>query len=199
MEPQTNGMSLPQMLSKLTPTMWVVGILFVVFLWVAGSYNGLVRANESVDAQWAQVETQYQRRLDLIPNLVNSVQGAMKQEKEVFTALAEARTRYAGAGTQADKVAAANQIETSFGRLLAIMENYPQLRSIEAVQSLMAELAGTENRVAVERSRYNEVVRDFNVQVKSFPGGMLARFFGYVPRTMFDAATGAENAPKVEF
>lgn len=199
MEPQTNGMSLPQMLSKLTPTMWVVGILFVAFLWVAGSYNGLVRANESVDAQWAQVETQYQRRLDLIPNLVNSVQGAMKQEKEVFTALAEARTRYAGAGTQADKVAAANQIETSFGRLLAIMENYPQLRSIEAVQSLMSELAGTENRVAVERSRYNEVVRDFNVQVKSFPGGMLARFFGYMPRTMFDAATGAENAPKVEF
>ncbi len=183
----------------MTPLMWGIGALVLVVLWVAGSYNGLVRANEGVDAQWAQVETQYQRRLDLIPNLVNSVQGAMKQEKEVFTALADARSKYAGAQTPSDKVAAANQVETSFGRLLAIMENYPQLRSVETVQGLMAELAGTENRVSVERSRYNEVVRDFNVKVKSFPGGMLAKFFGYSARTMFEAATGAENAPKVQF
>ena len=178
------------------PVITVV-ILVLLALYVGGKYNGFVRQNESVDTQWAQVESQYQRRYDLIPNLVSSVQGAMKQEQAVFTALAEARTRYAGATTPDQKAAAAGQVETAFGRLLAVMENYPQLKSIDAVQGLMAELAGTENRVTVERMRYNEIVRDYNIGVKTFPNSLVASIFGFAPRTMFEAQEGAENAPKV--
>lgn len=177
----------------------VVGVIIVLgVLYVGSAYNGFVRGNESVSAQWAQVESQYQRRVDLIPNLVNSVKGAMSQEQEVFTTLAEARSQYAGARTPDEKAQAASNVESAFGRLLAIMENYPQLKSIDAVQSLMAELAGTENRVAVERMRYNEVVRDYNVKVKVFPSSLIAQMFGFGPRTMFEAQTGAETAPTVD-
>lgn len=179
---------------------WPVIIIVVVVLaalYIGGKYNGFVRQNEAVNAQWAQVESQYQRRLDLIPNLVASVQGSMKQEQTVFTAIAEARTRYAGAATPDQKAAAANQVESAFARLLVVMENYPQLKSIDTVQSLMAELSGTENRVAVERMRYNEIVRDYNVSVKTFPSSFVAGMFGFAARTMFEAQTGAENAPKV--
>lgn len=175
----------------------ILAVVVILALYVGGTYNGLVRQNEGVDTQWAQVESQYQRRLDLIPNLVASVQGAMKQEQVVFQALADARTRYAGATTPEDKAAAANGVESALSRLLVVMENYPQLRSIDTVQSLMAELAGTENRVAVERMRYNEIVRDYNIKVKTFPSGMVAGMFGFTSRTMFEAAEGAENAPKV--
>ncbi len=176
----------------------IIGIVVVLLaLYVGGKYNGLVRQNESINTQWAQVESQYQRRLDLIPNLVASVQGAMKQEQAVFSAIAEARTRYAGATTPDQKAAAANQVESAFGRLLVVMENYPQLKSVDTVQSLMAELAGTENRVAVERMRYNETVRDYNISVKTFPGSLIAGMFGFSAHTMFEAQAGAENAPKV--
>lgn len=177
----------------------IIGVLVVIVaVYAGGKYNGLVTQSEGIDAQWAQVESQYQRRFDLIPNLVASVQGAMKQEQAVFTAIADARTRYAGAATPETKAAAATQVESALGRLLVVMENYPQLASIGTVQSLMAELAGTENRVSVERMRYNEMVRDYNVSVKTFPGALVARVFGFDARTMFEAATGAEVAPKVE-
>ncbi|NBV77269.1 LemA family protein [bacterium] len=179
---------------------WVIiGVLTVIVLMVGGKYNGLVRSNEGVTAQWAQVGTQYQRRVDLIPNLVESVKGVMKQEQTVFGALAQARANYAGARSTDEKAAAAGQVESAFGRLLAVMENYPQLKSAENVQSLMAEIAGTENRVSVERMRYNEIVRDFNVSVKTFPGSLLASWFGFAPRTMFEAEVGADKAPKVQF
>lgn len=183
--------------SSLTTKNIVIGVLVLVALYMGGTYNSLVRSNEAVDGQWAQVETQYQRRLDLIPNLVSSVQGAMKQETAVFTALAEARAQYAGAKTANEKAAAAGQVETSFGRLLAIMENYPQLKSIDTVQGLMAELAGTENRVSVERMRYNDAVKSYNIAVKTFPRALVAGLFGFAPRAMFEAAAGAEQAPKV--
>lgn len=177
----------------------IIGVLVVlVAVYAGGKYNGLVTQNEAIDTQWAQVESQYQRRFDLIPNLVASVQGAMKQEQSVFTAIADARTRYAGAATTEAKAAAATEVESALGRLLVVMENYPQLASIGTVQSLMAELAGTENRVSVERMRYNELVRDYNVSVKTFPGALVARVFGFDARTMFEAAEGAEVAPKVE-
>lgn len=177
----------------------IIGIVVIIGLYLSSSYNSLVKQNEGVTAQWAQVESQYQRRLDLIPNLVASVQGAMKQETAVFTAIAEARTRYAGAGTPDAKAAAATQFESAFSRLLVVMENYPQLKSIDTVQSLMAEVSGTENRVAVERMRYNEMVRDYNVSVKTFPTSLLAGMFGFAPHTLFEAQVGAENAPKVQF
>jgi LemA protein len=182
-----------------SPTLWiVVGLVVLAGLYLGSAYNGLVASNEGVDAQWAQVESQYQRRLDLVPNLVASVQGIMKQETTVFTALAEARTKYGGAGTAETKAQAANEYDSAFARLLVVMENYPQLRSVETVQSLMAELAGTENRIAVERMRYNELVRAYNVSVKTFPRAWVAGMFGFDVRTMYQADLGADVAPKVQ-
>lgn len=177
----------------------IVGVVAIVILYGFMAYNGFVSKNEAVDNQWAQVESQYQRRFDLIPNLVSSVKGAMAQEKEVFDAIAEARTRYAGAKTVNDKAVAASQLETSLARLLVVMENYPTLKSIDTVQSLMVELAGTENRVSVERKRFNDSVRALNVSVKRFPSNIIAKLFGFNERAYFEAAEGAENAPKVEF
>lgn len=178
--------------------LWIVGIVIVVGLYAGSIYNGLVASNEGVDAQWAQVQAQYQRRFDLIPNLVASVQGVMKQEQTVFGDLANARAHYAGAQTPDDQAAAAGQVESAFGRLLAIMENYPQLKSADTVQSLMAELSGTENRISVERMRYNEMVRDYNVSVKTFPRSLFAGLMGFHARTMFEAVDAAQTAPQVQ-
>jgi LemA protein len=176
----------------------VIAIIVIIGAWFWMSYNKLVTVNESVDNQWAQVEVQYQRRLDLIPNLVESVKGAMGQEQEVFTALAEARTRYAGAASGNDKVAAAGQVESALGRLLVVMENYPVLKSIETVQTLMAQLEGTENRVSVERTRFNDQVRLFNVMVKRIPMSLIAGSLGFSEKIYFQAADGSEVAPKVD-
>ncbi len=182
-----------------SPTLWIAaGLVLLGGFYVGSVYNGLVASNEGVDTQWAQVESQYQRRLDLVPNLVNSVKGIMAQEQEVFNALAEARTRYGDAVGPESRAQAANEFDSAFARLLVIMENYPQLRSVETVQSLMAELAGTENRIAVERMRYNELVRAYNVSVKTFPRTFLASMFGFGPRTMYEADLGAEIAPEVQ-
>lgn len=155
--------------------------------------------SEAATAQWQQVETQYQRRVDLIPNLVASAQGVMKQEQAVFTALADARASYAGAKTQNEKVAAANQVESAFGRLLAIVENYPTLKSSDVVQSLMVENAGTENRVSVERQRYNDSVRVYEVAIKRFPRSIIASMFGFSDMQYFKSDTGAQKAPEVKF
>lgn len=176
----------------------VLGVVIVLGLWAMSSYNTLVVMNEGVETQWAQVETQYQRRYDLIPNLVSSVQGIMKQEKEIFTAIANARQGYAGARTTDEKVAATGQMESALGRLLVITENYPVLKSYENVQSLMAQLEGTENRISVERMRYNEVVKEFNIKVKTFPGNLFANIFGFQVRKMFEAVQEAASAPKVQ-
>lgn len=178
----------------------IIGVIAVVIIgFFGGTYNSLNAKSKAVDGQWAQVEAQYQRRFDLIPNLVETVQGIFDQEQEVFTALAEARTRYAGASTPEQRAEAANQVEGALGRLLVIVENYPQLRSNESVMRLMDELAGTENRVSVERMRYNDIVRDYNTTVSSFPTNVLAGMFGFKERTYFEAQAGAENAPRVDF
>ena len=177
----------------------LIAVVVIVVVYGLFSYNSFVGKNESVDNQWAQVESQYQRRFDLIPNLVNSVKGAMGQEKAVFDSIAEARTRYAGAKTVDEKAAAAGQVETSLARLLAVMENYPTLKSIDAVQNLMVELAGTENRISVERKRFNDSVRVLNVAVKRFPSNLIAKIFSFGERAYFEAVEGSENAPKVEF
>ena len=180
-----------------------IGIVVVVVLvggiFLFGTYNSLVAKSQTVDAQWAQVETQYQRRYDLIPNLVNSVKGIMAQEQTVFNAIAEARTRYTGAQTTDEKAAAAGDVEAALGRLLVVMENYPQLRSIEAVTQLMDELAGTENRISVERRRYNDDVRTYNTAIKTFPTNLLAGMFGFTEKQYFESVSGADQAPVVEF
>ena len=174
----------------------VLVVLALVYGW--GTYNSLINRNEDIDKQWAQVETQYQRRFDLIPNLVESVKGIMEQEQEVFGAVSEARTRYAGASSVDEKAAAAQQVETALGRLLAVVENYPQLRSADNVQTLMVQLEGTENRISVERMRFNEAVRELNLKIKRFPSNLVAGIFGFDERVYFESAEGAENAPEVE-
>lgn len=179
-------------------TLWIVLAVVVVvggYLWT--SYNALVSLNTGVDSQWANVEVVLQRRFDLIPNLVASVQGGMKQEKDVFTAIAEARTRYAGAQTVDQKAAAATQVEGAFGRLLVVLENYPQLTSMQAVQNLMVQLEGTENRISVERQRYNDAVSEMNIKVQRFPSNLTAKLFGFNTREFFKADQGAATAPKV--
>ncbi|GAI38585.1 unnamed protein product [marine sediment metagenome] len=172
-------------------------IVLVLVLSLISFYNSLIGKTQAVDNQWAQVETQYQRRFDLIPNLVNSVKGIMTQEQAVFGQIAEARTRYAGAGTVEEKVKAAGDLESALGRLLVIMENYPELRSAENVSQLMDELAGTENRISVERRRYNDLVRDYNTTIKKFPANLVAGTFGFSQRLFFEAVEGAEQAPEV--
>ena len=180
-------------------TTWIiVGIIVLVALWFVSGYNRFVTLGAAVDNQWAQVEAQYQRRFDLIPNLVASTQGVLKQEQKVFGDLAEARTKYSGASSVGEKVAAANQVEGALSRLLVIVENYPQLRSVETVQTLMSQLEGSENRISVERQRFNEAVTTLNVRVKRFPSSIIASIFGVEAREYFDAAKGAEVAPKVE-
>ena len=181
---------------------FLIGIVVVVILIVLygfTAYNHLVGSREKIDNQWAQVETQYQRRFDLIPNLVESVKGVMKQEQAIFLALAEARTRYSGAKSVDEKAEAATQVEGALSHLLVIVENYPQLKSSENVQTLMVQLEGTENRISVERQRFNDAVREFNLQVKQVPSSIFARMFGFSKRAYFEAAQGSENAPKVGF
>jgi len=172
----------------------VLGVVAVV-----GFYNGLVTKTTNIDGQWAQVETQYQRRFDLIPNLVNTVKGLFEQEQAVFGQISEARTRYSGATTVDEKAAAAGELESALARLLVIVESYPEIKSDAAVVGLMDELAGTENRVAVERRRFNDLVKDYNTTIKRFPGNMIAPMFGFTERAFFEAAEGAEEAPTVEF
>ena len=179
--------------------MGIIAVLVILVAWGVAIYNGFVSSNEGVDNQWAQVETQYQRRFDLIPNLVESVKGIMAQEQKVFGDLAEARTRYSGAQSVNDKAGAATELEGALSRLLVIMENYPQLRSVESVTALMAELAGTENRVSVERKRFNDMIQTYNLKVKTFPGKIFASLFGFNERNYFETAAGTENVPAVNF
>lgn len=175
----------------------VIAVVVFIALYLVGTYNSLIKGREGVNAAWAQVETQYQRRFDLIPNLVESVKSVLKQEQTVFGDLAKARAKYSGAQTTEDKVAAVNQVEGALSRLLVIVENYPQLKSAETVQTFMAQLEGTENRISVERSRYNETVKSYNIQVKVFPTNVVAGWFGFGSRTMFEAVTAANEVPKV--
>ncbi|MBI2676932.1 MAG: LemA family protein [Candidatus Yanofskybacteria bacterium] len=182
---------------KKTTILLVIIVLAILYVW--SSYNGFVGANEAVDKQWAQVESQYQRRFDLIPNLVESVKGIMNQEQKIFGDLAEARTRYSGASNVSDRVGAANQVESALSRLLVVLENYPILKSAENVQTLMVQLEGSENRISVERQRFNDDVRGLNVKVKKFPGNIVASVFGFNEREYFEAVSGAENAPEVKF
>ncbi|MBU4210096.1 LemA family protein [Patescibacteria group bacterium] len=177
----------------------IAGVLVFGGMWGVSTYNGLIGKSEGIDNQWSQVETQYQRRFDLIPNLVKSAEAVMKQERDVFESIAEARTRYAGAGSVNEKTEAMGQIESSLGRLLVIMENYPELKSDETVQRLMDELAGTENRVSVERKRFNDLVTPYNVEIKQFPKNLIAGMLGFEERSFFEAVEEAEKAPSVEF
>ncbi len=178
-------------------TIALIAVLAVLVIWAFSGYNSLVTLNESADAQWATVESQYQRRFDLIPNLVASVKAILNQEQAVFGEIAEARTRYAGAGTPDERAAAASEVESALGRLLVIMENYPQLQSSQNVRDLMTQLEGTENRISVERTRFNDAVRTYNTAIKRFPRNILAMITGFGERAYFESADEAAKAPSV--
>jgi len=163
------------------------------------SYNTFVGQEEAIKAQWAQVENQLQRRNDLIPNLVETTKGIAQQEQDVFGRIAEARSKMAGATTPEQRMAAANEQSSALARLLVVVENYPELRSNETFNRLMDELSGTENRISVERMRYNERVQQYNTSRRSFPSNITASIFGFKEYQLFDAPAGAEQVPKVNF
>jgi LemA protein len=175
-------------------------LFLAVLLGTTGcSYNRFVGDQEAIKAQWAQVENQLQRRSDLIPNLVETVKGYAGHESEVFKAIAESRARMSGASTPEQKMAAANQQETALSRLLVVVENYPDLKANEQFNRLMDELSGTENRIAVERMRYNQLVQQYNTRLRQFPSNMTAGIFGFKQYPFFQAPAEAKKVPKVDF
>ena len=163
------------------------------------SYNRFVSQEEAIKAQWAQVENQLQRRNDLIPNLVETVKGFAEQERDVFGQIADSRAKLAGARTPEETMAAANQQSAALARLLVVVENYPQLRSSESFNRLMDELSGTENRIAVERMRYNERVQEYNTVRRQFPSNITAGIFGFQEYPLFTAPPEAQKVPTVDF
>lgn len=179
-------------------TIVIIALVVIITIYGFSTYNSLVTLNVNADTQWKQVEVDYQRRFDLIPNLVESVKGIMKQETAIFTALAEARTRYSGAATPNERAAAAGQVESALGRLLVITENYPQLKSSDTVQTLMSQIEGTENRISVQRMRYNEAAQAYNLKVMRIPSSIIAAMTGFDVRAYFEATEGSEVAPKVQ-
>jgi LemA protein len=166
---------------------------------VVGNYNRLVTGNEQVKQKWAQVSNQLQRRNDLIGNLAETVKGTATQEQAVFGEIADARARMAGASTPAQGIEAGQAMDSALGRLLVVVENYPQLRSNEAFVQLMDELAGTENRLSTERMRYNETAQEFNVLVKRFPMNLFAGMFNFKEAIYYPVPEAAKAAPKVDF
>ncbi len=165
---------------------------------LVSSYNGLVDREVKVDQTVADLEVQLQRRFDLIPNLVNAVKGALTQEQTIIGQVTEARTKYAGATSSDDKIAAANQLEGALSRLLVVVENYPQVASLQNVRDLQVQLEGTENRVAQARRTYNEAATSFNGAVRRFPRSIIASMFGFDKRELFTATPGADTAPVVD-
>ncbi len=177
----------------------VVLIILISFSSLKGTYNELVRMDEGVKGAWAQVENQLQRRYDLIPNYVETVKGYAKHEKEVFVKVTEARSRVAGAGGISEKIAANNELSSALGRLLVVVERYPELKANTNFIRLQDELAGTENRISVERRRFNEAVKDFNIKIRSFPTNLIAGMFGFEKATFFEVPKEKQEAPKVKF
>jgi LemA protein len=182
-----------------------------VVVWGVSSYNGLVGSQQAVESQWAQVENVYQRRADLIPNLVAAVRGAANFERGTLTDVVEARARVGQVNAQATSEIlndpqkfqqfqqAQDQLSSALSRLLVVVERYPELRAVQGFQDLMVALEGAENRIATERRRFNEVAQDYNTRIKRFPTNLFANMFGFQPRPYFTSQPGAETAPKVDF
>jgi len=181
------------------PLAAVGGVVVILILMSIGGYNSLVGKRESVDSSWAQVQNVLQRRADLIPNLVATVKGYAAHEQEVFEAVANSRAKLAGARTPAESAAANNELDSALSRLLVIAEAYPQLKANESFLRLQDELAGTENRIAVERKRYNDNVRDFNQTIKRFPSNLVAGLFGFHDKEYFQSDARAQQVPTVRF
>jgi LemA protein len=189
--------------------LWIIlGIVAVVVIWAVSGYNSLVSNEENVGKAWANVESAYQRRSDLIPNLVNTVKGYAQHEQKTLQDVVEARSKATSIRVDAstatpeqmqDWISAQQEVGSALGRLIAISESYPQLRANENFLALQTQLEGTENRIKTERDRYNEAVKEFNVKIRRFPTNILASMFGFERREMFEAEAGAEKAPEVQF
>jgi LemA protein len=189
---------------------WIaIAVLAVTALWGMSSYNSLVTSEEGVNEAWGQVNTTYQRRADLIPNLVNTVRGAANFEEQTLTAVIEARSRATSINLTADALndpqalrnfeEAQGALQSSLSRLLVVAENYPQLQATQAFRDLQVQLEGTENRISTERNRFNTVVRGYNTQIRRFPSSLMAGLLGFSTKAYFEAAEGAEQAPTVQF
>jgi len=176
-----------------------IAALLIFGLWFMGTYNSLIKMNEEVNNKWAQVESQYQRRVDLIPNLVNTVKGAANFEQSTLEDITRLRSQWQTASSVEQKVQTANQLESTLSKLLLITENYPQLTATKNFLALQDELSNTENKISVERGRYNDAVRSLNAKTKTFPSNLIAGMFNFEQRSYFEAAPGAENAPLVVF
>lgn len=181
----------------------IVGILLLIivipFMFLKGTYNSLVTMDESVKGAWAQVENQLQRRYDLIPNYVETVKGYAAHEKEVFVKVTEARSKVAGAGKISEKIQANNELSSALSRLLVVVERYPELKANTNFIRLQDELAGTENRIAVERRRFNETVKVYNIKIRSFPTNIIAGMFGFEKALFFKVPKERQETPKVKF
>lgn len=183
-------------------------IILSIFFWFKNTYNGMVTMQENVSAQWSNVENQYQRRLDLIPNLVNTVKGYAEHEQNTLNRVVEARAKATQMQINLDNLdkatmkklnAVQGELSTALSRLMAISENYPDLKANKNFRDLQAQIEGTENRIAVERRKFNNTARAYNTSIRQFPQNMLAGMFGFTPKPYFEANAEAENAPKVEF
>lgn len=177
----------------------VVGlIVFLVIAFVWSTYNSLNSKQLNVENKWSDVEVQYQRRVDLIPNLVNSVKGYAQFEQATLTTLTELRTQWMNAKTDSDKIGVGTQLDSAISRLLVTFEAYPELKTVETVNNLMVQLEGTENRIAVARRDYNDAVKQYNMLLRTFPSNLIAGMFGFQQKPFFEAQEGAENAPVVD-
>jgi LemA protein len=188
----------------------IVLLVLITLIGGCNSYNGLVAGSQNVDSKWAQVQNVYQRRFDLIPNLVNTVQGAANFEKSTITEVTQARASVGQVKIDPNKAptdpaqlrqfqAAQDQLSSALSRLLVVAERYPELRATQNFRDLQAQLEGTENRIAVERKNFNDAVQGYNVSVQQFPGVLMARLFAFNPKPYFQAQAGAEQVPKVQF
>jgi len=177
----------------------IIVLIFILFSSIKGIYNSFVTLDEGVNNSWAQVETVLQRRFDLIPNLVETVKGYASHEKEVLTEVTKARASVGGASSINDKIQANNQLTSALSRLLVVVEKYPDLKANQNFIRLQDELAGTENRIAVERRRYNDTVKTYNQKIRIFPNNIFAGMFGFEKRAYFEAPKEAQKAPKVDF
>ena len=193
---------------KLSVTTVVVIVLAVIVLWCISAYNGLVKSEEGVKTAWSQVENVYQRRADLIPNLVATVKGYASHESETLEGVIAARAKATQLTVNADDLTeeqiakfqkAQGELGSALGRLMAISEAYPDLKANENFRDLQAQLEGTENRIAVERKAYNQTARDYNTAIRVFPKNIIASIFGFTAKGYFEAQEGAQIAPTVEF
>lgn len=185
--------------SKRSAIVVVGGVIVLALLLIVSKYNQLVKGEENIEASWAQVDNQLQRRFDLIPNLLESTKGYMAHEEQLFTDIANARTEYGGASTVQEQAESSNELTSALNRLLVVVENYPDLKANEQFTQLMDELAGTENRLAVARQDYNQEVRSFNNNVRTFPGNVIAGGLGFEKQVYFEAIEGVETTPTVDF